>query len=97
MEQSFGLLRGVYLPAFIPKPLPAPADRKMPVAPELKIVIPRLQRFIVEGVCLLPLRLLRPDERFVSVAEPHAAKIGHRIGFHPRHVVEDPVSNVLND
>ena len=68
--------------------LPA-ADRKCPVRPHLQFVVERLHRPVIERIFR---RLVArcPDQRLVRIGEPRPLEIGHRIGFAPHDVVQNP-------
>ena len=48
---------------------------------------------IIRGTALS----LYPDQDFVGICEPYSAKIGHRIGFNPNNIIENPILQVLQD
>ncbi len=51
---------------------------------------------VIEGVRGTALSLC-PDQGFVGICEPYTPKIGHRIGFDPNNIIENPVLQVLQD
>ena len=79
----------VHLQAFL-----AAAQGQAPVTAHLQIIIERLERLMVEGVARA-LGLLRPQQRLMRVCKAHAAKVWHRVGLHPHHIVQDPVLQIL--
>jgi hypothetical protein len=74
----------------------AGAERKVPIGAHLQIVVERFRGVVVECVFRAP-DLLRPEQGLVGIGEAHTAKVGHGIIFDPRHIVEDPVVEVLQD
>ena len=95
VQQRLWLLRGMGLvPVLILQPLSARTDRKGPVAAHLDLVVQRLHRGVVELVLRL-FALAGPQQGFVRIGEPGAAKVGHRVGLAPHDVVQDPEAQVL--
>ena len=95
VQQAFRLLRRMRLvTVVIFQSLMPVADRENPIAAHLDAFIQRLQGFIVEGV-FARLILARPDHRLMSIGKAFAAKVRHRVGLAPDHIVENPEALVL--
>ena len=87
VEQGFRLLRGMKLFAvFVLQAFVAAANRQIPVAAQLLVVVKSFHRFVVEGV-FRPLTFRAPDHRFVRVAQARAFHVRHRVVFDPHNVV----------
>ena len=98
VQQRFGLLRRMRLVAVaVLQPLAARADRQRPVRAHLQIVIQRLHRLVIEGVAFCSRDFGRPDQRLMRIGEAPPAKIRHRIGLAPDHVVQNPEAQILQD
>ena len=53
--------------------------------------------FSVEGVVFDAFVLDCPDEGFSGVGEPHSKPVGHRVGFYPDNIVQNPKAQILHD
>ena len=76
------------------QPFAARTDRQDPVAAHLGAFVQRLERLVVERV-FCPFVTRRPDHRFMRVGQALAAKVRHRIGLAPHHIVQDPEPGIL--
>ena len=95
VQQGLGLLRGMGLVAvFILDALAPGAERDHPVRPHLHSIVQFLQRFVVEGV-FAGFVAAGPDQGFMGVGQALAAKVRHRVGLAPDHVVQDPEPLIL--
>ncbi len=83
-------------PVLVAQPLGARAEREIPVAAHLHVVVQRLHGLVVEAIARIPPRC-RPDQRLMRVGEPPAAEIRHRVGLAPDHVVQNPEPEFLED
>jgi hypothetical protein len=96
VQQRLGLLRGMRLLAVALEPLRPAAQRNVPIAAHLQLVVQGLHRLVVEGVAAV-LRARAPQQGLMGVGEAPAAEIRHRIGLAPDDVVEHPESQILQD
>ena len=97
VQQRFGFLgRMQFQPVHVAQPLRAGAERHRPVAAHLQIVVQGLHGLIVEFVPRF-LGFRGPDHGLMRVGEAPAAEIGHRVGFAPDHVIEDPEAEILQN
>ena len=78
------------------QPLASRADRQLPVAAHLQLLVQRAHRVMVERVAR-PALLLSPEQGLVSIREPDPPEVGHGIGLNPDDIVEDPVAEILKD
>ena len=79
------------------EPLLASAQSERPVGTHLHVVIAGLERLVIEGVALAARLARRPDQGLVRIGEAPPAKIRHRIGFAPHHIVQNPEPQILQD
>ncbi len=79
------------------EPFLAGAERQRPVGAHLHIVVAGLEGLVVERIGLGVRPARGPDHGLVRIGKAAAAKVRHRIGLAPDHVVEDPEADILQD
>ncbi len=96
VQQGLGLLGRMRLGArLVLQALFTGAERQRPVRAHLQLVIGHLHGVVVEGVAARATALGGPDQSLVSIGEPGALEVRHRVGLAPDDVVQDPEAGVL--
>ena len=74
----------------------AAANRQMPIAAHLLVVVHVLHRFVIEAGAGV-FRRRRPDQRFMRVGKAFATEVGHGIVFTPHDIVQNPKTKILQN